>query len=92
MEFTPEQLADMALERDEPLIAAYQYGKNLVIYCDRCRRYHYHGLGDGERGAHCRSLDGWGGYIIWRAGDWKDRPHSWWRPYGWPRPFKLRTS
>lgn len=39
---------------DIPVLPAERVnGVQLKVYCEHCGGYHYHGLGDGHRIAHC---------------------------------------
>ena len=36
-----------------PILPAFDTGKHSVVWCDHCRRWHFHSRGDGHRVAHC---------------------------------------
>ena len=40
-------------------------GKQWWIACELCRRWHYHGAGEGDRFSHCPHRDG---YVLVYAG------------------------
>ena len=59
-----------------PLLPAYRHtwrhgSSSLVVWCFFCRAWHFHGMGNGHRVAHCHNpaspYDRWG-YILWECG------------------------
>jgi len=45
----------MDTEKVIPVLMAWDWGDGIhcITWCEHCRRYHWHGLGDGHRWAHC---------------------------------------
>mgnify|MGYP001587209909 CR=1 FL=1 len=66
-----------AKQPDPPTLDAYESRHQYHVWCAFCRTWHNHGKGDGHRVAHCfgqGSPYAQTGYILRRAGTWKDRP------------------
>lgn len=58
-------------EREFPVVVTFNTeGIRQMFYCDKCKKLHFHGEGDGHRSAHCFVDDGYKkGYILL---NWKD--------------------
>jgi hypothetical protein len=55
-----------------PVLPAFRIGDQLLIFCDACKRAHYHGAagGSGHRAAHCSNPDSpyiASGYVLQEA-------------------------
>lgn len=70
-----------------PTLGAYRKGNQLVVWCEHEAIWHYHGIGEGHRAAHCVcqfSTLRLGGYFIREVGPFtydikrthKVRPHN----------------
>ena len=44
---------DAARPESFPILPAFDTGKHFVVWCDHCRRWHFHSREDGHRVAHC---------------------------------------
>ena len=40
-----------------PILLCYDDGQNFKAWCPLCRRWHYHGRGEGHRVAHCSNFE-----------------------------------
>ena len=76
----PESAPGQAgIGRTTPELPAYDTGRNLIVWCSHCCRWHAHGRGhhvgsegNGHRVAHCikpNSPYDRTGYILWYVGD-----------------------
>lgn len=45
----------MDTKKGIPILTAWDWGNGIhcIAWCMYCKRYHWHGLGDGHRWAHC---------------------------------------
>lgn len=64
-----------------PTLPAYLSpgGSQWWVYCESEQRFHFHGIGEGHRVAHCvdpRSPYNQTGYHLRYAGRWEDLPHE----------------
>ncbi len=60
-----EPAAGSSLEDDGPVLITYDVpGGAVVAWCDRCRKWHHHGTGDGHRMAHCGHRGGYTDYEL----------------------------
>ena len=63
---------------DAPTLLAYEHTDSfdrtlLVVWCDHCGIWHWHGAGEGHREAHCRGPGSpyeRRGYNLAYAGEW----------------------
>lgn len=42
-----------AARPEYPTLPAFDTGYQFVVWCDHCRRWHFHSRGNGHRVAHC---------------------------------------
>jgi len=68
---TEEETGKITSILDEfPVLKGFKqniYSGELSVWCPECKQYHYHGPGEGHRGAHCANQNSKylkGGYII----------------------------
>lgn len=42
-------------ERITPTLLAMEFNGQFVAWCPYCVKFHYHGIGEGHRSAHCKA-------------------------------------
>ena len=63
----PKVTTILGYDGDIPIIEVYPIDSQRVkFWCDKCKRYHTHGLPEGHRSAHCGPNPGFRetGYMI----------------------------
>ena len=53
MTAVPSPSGNDAARPNFPILPAFDTGHQFVVWCDHCRRWHFHSREDGHRVAHC---------------------------------------
>lgn len=51
------KIYNRAIQDGIPILIGNKQGNQLVVWCPFCRKFHWHGYGEGYKSAHCSSAN-----------------------------------